>query len=279
MHLWRKLAERRWFHGHANILQVRSRGRLAIISIPGRKRLQLEVACTSRNDSRKLIEEFGGHVEKWPRNWLKRFADACRSKPLKIGKRLLISSTLSSRSKRRTSKKFKRSRQLLCVTHLPAKNPSSGLFRPTAAAQSHAQRIPLLVIPASAAFGTGEHATTTMSLGILERLTRDRKDGWSLVDLGTGSGILALAAKRFGAGRVTGIYIDPQAISIAKANARLNEIDNVDFHLGDLRKWKPGSARDIVAANLYVELLIEIVPKLKRDNWLILSGVLRRQEA
>ena len=77
----------------------------------------------------------------------------------------------------------------------------------------------LLVIPASAAFGAGEHATTAMSLRLLERLTREWKNSWSLADLGTGSGILALAAKRFGAGRLVGIDIDPKAISIAKANA------------------------------------------------------------
>jgi len=136
----------------------------------------------------------------------------------------------------------------------------------------------LLVIPASAAFGTGGHATTAMSLRLLERLTRKWEKGWSLADLGTGSGILALASKRFGAGRVIGIDIDPKAISIAKANARLNKIDNVDFRLGDLRKWKPTGARDIVAANLYSELLIAIMPELKRCTWLILSGVLRTQE-
>src|SRR5947208_3257064 len=87
----------------------------------------------------------------------------------------------------------------------------------------------LLVIPASAAFGTGQHTTTAMSLRLLERLTREWKNSWSLADLGTGSGILALAAERFGAGRVVGIDIDPKAISVAKANARLNKIDNVDL--------------------------------------------------
>jgi ribosomal protein L11 methyltransferase len=117
-----------------------------------------------------------------------------------------------------------------------------------------------------------------MSLRFLERLTSKWKDGWSLADLGTGSGIFALAAKRFGAGNVTGIDIDPKAISIAKANARLNKIDNVDFRLRDLRKWSPTDTRDVVAANLYSELLIEILPKLRRCNWLILSGVLRSQE-
>jgi len=138
--------------------------------------------------------------------------------------------------------------------------------------------IPFLLIPASAAFGTGEHVTTAMSLRFLEHLTRKWEDGWSLVDLGTGSGILALAAKRLGATRVIGIDIDPNAISIAKANARLNKIDNADFQLADVRRWKPVAGWDIIAANLYSELLIEVLPKARRCNWLILSGVLRKQE-
>jgi ribosomal protein L11 methyltransferase len=117
-----------------------------------------------------------------------------------------------------------------------------------------------------------------MSLRLLERLTREWKNSWSLADLGTGSGILALAAERFGSRRVVGIDVDPKAISVAKANARLNKIDNVDFKLGDLRKWKSWAGKDIVAANLYSELLIEILPKLKRGDWLILSGVLRIHE-
>ena len=244
MYLWRKIAGPRWLSARENILQARSAGRLAIISRPGRKRQQLEIACTSRNDSRKLVEEFGGRTEKLPRNWLKRFACLHRSKPLKIGKRLVIAGKIDFQTPKAFVLKKRR----------------------------------LLVIPASAAFGTGEHATTAMSLRLLERLTREWKNRWSLGDLGTGSGILALAAKRFGAKRVVGIDVDPKAISVAKVNARLNKIDNVDFKLGDLRKWKSWAGRDIVAANLYSELLIEILPKLKRSNWLILSGVLRIHE-
>ena len=279
MHQWRKLVEPRWLIKHEDILQARARGRLVIISRPGRKRLQLEIACTSRDLSRKLIEEFGGHAEKWPRDWLKRFTDLIKSNPLKIGGRLLISAALSSRARRGTSREFGRSRQLHCVTnHAPGSPASAARLRMTATPRSHAPRVPLLVIPASAAFGTGEHATTAMSLRLLECLTRQWEKGWSLADLGTGSGILALAAKRFGAGRVTGIDIDPRAISIAKANARLNKIDNADFRLGDVHRWKPGVRWDVIAANLYNELLISLVSKLKRTNWLILSGVLQRQE-
>src|SRR6266446_4520169 len=244
MYLLRKIAEPRWLGPHENILQACSGGRLAIISKPGRKRRQLEIACASRDDSRKLVEEFGGRVEKLPQDWLQRFARLHQSKPIKVGKRLVIAGKIDFQ----TSKAF-------------------GL-----------KKLRLLVIPASAAFGTGEHATTAMSLRLLERLTRKWKNSWSLADLGTGSGILALAAKRFGGGRVVGIDVDPKAISVAKANARLNKIDKVDFKLGDLRKRKFWAGSDVVAANLYSELLIEILPNLKRSNWLILSGVLRIHE-
>ena len=255
MHQWRKLAEPGWLSAHENPLQARSRGGLVIISRPGRKRLQLEVACASRNLARKLTEEFGGRAEKWPRDWLKRFADLHKSKPLKVGKRLLISAA-SSRAKRGT-----------CRVGGTPRSGRQGVRQPL-----------VLVIPASAAFGTGRHATTAMSLRLLERLTRQWEKGWSLADLGTGSGILVLAAKRFGAGRVTGIDNDPKAISIAKANARLNKIDNIDFQLGDVRSWKPSAGWDVITANLYSELLIDVASKLKRSNCLILSGVLRTQE-
>src|SRR4030095_7464174 len=161
MHLWRKLADPRWLSAHENLLQTRSGGRLVVISRSERQRLQLEIACPSLDDSRKLIEEFGGVTEKWSRDWLRRFAERCRSKPLKIGQRLLISNV--------------------------DRTPASRLSRDKG--RSH------ILIPASAAFGTGEHVTTAMSLRLLERLTRKWKDGWSLADLGTGTGILAVAAK------------------------------------------------------------------------------------
>jgi len=242
MYLWRKLAEPRWLSAREDILQARSPCRLAIISRPGRKRLQLEITCRSRNDSQKLVEEFGGHAEKLSRDWLKRFTDGEKSKPLKIGKRLVISRKADS--------------QIISAVGKP----------------------PLLVIPGGRAFGTGEHATTVMSLRLLEQLTRGWKNGWSLVDLGTGSGILALAAKRFGARRVLAIDVDPVAISTAKTNARRNGIGGVDFQLGDLRHWKPPRNIDIVTANLFIGLLMRLLPKLTHSGWLILSGLLRTQE-
>jgi ribosomal protein L11 methyltransferase len=117
-----------------------------------------------------------------------------------------------------------------------------------------------------------------MSLRFLEQLTRRWHCGWSLVDLGTGSGILALAAKCFCAGRVIGIDSDPAAISVAKSNARLNRIRGASFQLNDVHKWNSAQEIDVITANLYSDLLIEILPKLGCSRWLIISGILRSQQ-
>jgi ribosomal protein L11 methyltransferase len=240
MYLWRKAAEPHWLKAREEVLQGRFGGSLSTVSTPGRKRVQIEIACTSRNEARKLVQELGGRAQKLRPDWLKRFARKRKPKPLRIGKRLVVV---------RSPKK---------------READSSPYR--------------LIVPAGAAFGTGEHATTAMSLRLLEQLTREWKNGWSLADLGTGSGILALAARRFGARRVLAIDADPLAISTAKTNARRNGISGVDFQLGDLRHWKPPRNVDIITANLFSELLIALLPKLKRSGWLILSGVLRAQK-
>jgi ribosomal protein L11 methyltransferase len=243
VYLWRKRAELHWVKAHEGLLQALAFDQLVIVRKPGRKRLDLEIACRSRSDSSALLKEFGGRIEALPRNWLERFMRG-DSKPIKIGKRLIISSvrgTLVSRLSRHKGRRH-------------------------------------IIIPASLAFGTGEHATTAMSLRFLEELTRCWNPDWSLVDLGTGSGILALAAKCFGAGQVIGIDNDPAAISVAKSNARLNKIRGATFQLGDVHKWNSAQKTDVITANLYSDLLIKILPKLRGGAWLILSGILRSQQ-
>lgn len=195
---------------------------LVVIQHPNRKRLQLEVASSHRADLHNIAKDFGGRIEKLPRDWLKRSLRH-KTKPIRVGDGNLI-------------------------------------------------------IPAGAAFGTGEHATTAMSLRLLEKLTQPWKQNWSIVDFGTGSGILALAAKRLGATQVFAIDNDPMAISTAKQNARLNKLRGLKFRIGDVRKWKLEQEIDVLTANLFSELLIEILPKLRAALWLVLSGILRSQE-
>ena len=138
-----------------------------------------------------------------------------------------------------------------------------------------------LVIPAGAAFGTGAHATTAMSLRLLERVSRRLPRGWQMLDAGTGSGILALAGERFGASRIIAVDNDPKAIRTARENARRNHLRGVRFLLGDVNAHTRGRF-DIITANLYSELLTTALPRfrscLREGGRLILSGVLRVQE-
>jgi ribosomal protein L11 methyltransferase len=222
MYLWRKSATPKWRIDNGGRLRTVAGDQLAIIERPNRKRLQLEIASISRAVLQELEKQFGGRIQKLPRDWLKRSLRR-KTKPIKVGSRRLI-------------------------------------------------------IPAGAAFGTGEHATTAVSLRLLENISREPDRGWSVVDLGTGSGILALAAKFLGAKRVIGIDNDPIAVRTAKQNARLNRIRGVQFRVADVRRWKPRAKIDIVTANLFSELVIEILPKVRHSRWLILSGILREQE-
>jgi ribosomal protein L11 methyltransferase len=122
-----------------------------------------------------------------------------------------------------------------------------------------------------------------MCLRLLEETTRGWKPGWTLLDAGTGSGILALAGRCLGAKRVLAIENDPLACAIAKRNARANSITRVEFRRGDVLKQKFAGKFDAITANLYSEILMAGLPVWQRHlsskGCLILSGVLRTQEA
>jgi ribosomal protein L11 methyltransferase len=138
-----------------------------------------------------------------------------------------------------------------------------------------------LIIPAAGAFGTGEHATTAISLRLLEQVTRNFSSGWRLLDAGTGTGILALAARRLGAAEVLGLDNDPRAIASAGGNARLNRVTRAKFVIGDILQFKTGRHFDVVTANLFSELLVAALPVFRRTlrsgAALIISGILREQ--
>jgi ribosomal protein L11 methyltransferase len=138
-----------------------------------------------------------------------------------------------------------------------------------------------LVIPAAGAFGTGEHSTTAMTLRLLEETTRDFRAGWRLLDAGTGSGILALAARRFGAFETLGLDNDSRAVMNARRNAQLNHIARARFIVADILRFKPQNRYEVITANLFSELLIAVLPVfrrgLKAEGLLIISGILREQ--
>src|SRR5512132_1766017 len=171
VYLWRRTAEIRWLKAHEDLLRAHAQGQLVIVRRPACKRLELEIVCRSRSDSSALLTEFGGRIEALPRNWLERFARG-DAKRIKIGKRLMV--VRSNNELRRCSVRCpqRSSHHRARPDALRAAHPAAHTIKPA-----------LLVIPASLAFGTGEHATTAMSLRFLEQVTRRWKRGWSLVDL------------------------------------------------------------------------------------------------
>jgi ribosomal protein L11 methyltransferase len=136
----------------------------------------------------------------------------------------------------------------------------------------------VIVIKPSMGFGTGHHATTRLCLAALQRLDLQGK---SAVDVGTGSGVLAMAASRLGAAPVVGIDDDANALQAAEENLSLNRGAEVTLTNADLRSASPGTF-DLVTANLTGALLIEAAGRLrdlaKPGGRLILSGFLRHEE-
>jgi ribosomal protein L11 methyltransferase len=131
----------------------------------------------------------------------------------------------------------------------------------------------VIVIEPSMGFGTGHHATTRMCLRLLSDI--DVVDA-TVLDLGTGSGVLSMAAALMGARKVTGIDIDQDAIDSAETSARLNTLpDTISFVVSDFRNDSPPPS-DIVLANLTGGMLTssaeQISALVKPDGTLIVSG-------
>ena len=245
MVFWQKEASAQWLAANESRLEQVAGRDLAIFARPGRARTLVQVACRSRAKSAQLLRAFGGVTRPLPRDWLGKYQAQESRAPIRVGRRLEIVSE-------------------------PARSP-----RPNGKLQ--------LVIPAAGAFGTGEHATTALSLRLLEEIARNLPSGFRLLDAGTGTGILTLAARSLGAGEVLGLDIDPRAVAHARQNARLNHISRAKFIAADVLHWKPRARYEVVTANLFSELLIAALPNFRRalssNGCLIVSGILREQAA
>ena len=128
------------------------------------------------------------------------------------------------------------------------------------------------------AFGTGTHETTALCLEWLDRHVRP---GWKMIDYGCGSGILAVAAAKLGAGHVHAVDIDPQALYATAENARKNRVDGF-IDTGDPATL-PDVPVDCLVANILAGPLVTLAPRfaalLRPGGHLVLSGILHEQAA
>ena len=126
------------------------------------------------------------------------------------------------------------------------------------------------------AFGSGEHQTTRSCLELMENMTG--LEAARVLDLGSGTGILAIAALKLGANHAVCVDIEAQAVETARANCALNHLERRTTHIiGTLAEvYKTGF--DVILANIYGDILIDLAGplsgKLKQGGALLLSGIL-----
>ena len=129
------------------------------------------------------------------------------------------------------------------------------------------------------AFGTGAHPTTRCCLEFLEEVTNSlTQENITALDVGAGSGILAIALAKMGAGKVLALDNDSTALKAARVNVRRNRVEGV-VRLSNFRLDQIKESFTVVAANLTAETIINHVTVLQKKvspkGYLVLSGILR----
>lgn len=167
----------------------------------------------------------------------------------------------------------------------PIKVGEKLLILPAWVENPHPERIPIKIDPGMA-FGTGTHPTTQLSLQLLESYIQS---GQAVLDIGSGSGILSIAARKLGADPVYGVDISDQIIESARENARINQLEGqVGFARGSVGEVKAGvfpiRQAPIVIANILAHILIRLLEDgmaglVAPGGVLLLSGILDEKEA
>jgi ribosomal protein L11 methyltransferase len=249
MFVWSKLSGAQWEDAWEERFHGPLRTGLAITRLPGGRSIRVEVYCERRADAARILKEFGGQIRELNnQNWAAKSAESLR--PVMVRSSLIVAHSAEIAEKMRADYP---KRHVLCI-------------------------------PGEMAFGTGDHATTSTCLRLLADYAAERKrtgEAWSLMDLGCGTGILAIAAALLGAKPVDGFDFDPAAVRVANRNARANGARGLKFTKDDVTVWKPSRRYDLVAANIFFDVLTlsfdRIAAAAKPGGMVIVSGILHTQ--
>lgn len=245
VHRWTRLSSVRWEDTWVERLRFLGPENVVFVSWPDSKTLKIEAYCSERT-AKQLVKRFGGRATRLSAHvWT---GDPAHPRgPLSIRGKLKIF-------------------------------PDPRSWRQW---KSEKANVAGILVPAGMAFGTGEHATTATCLRLLADIAENLSANFAALDLGTGAGVLAIAAKALGAGRVEAVDHDPVAVRVAKTNASTNGYPKIKISRGDVLKLALRSSFDVVLANLFSDVLVKAAPRIARatkpGGWLVFSGVLRNQ--
>lgn len=247
MLVWSKLSAAKWLDAWEE--RFAGNPNLVVEMVKGGKSIRLRLFCQSEKEAKAIVSQFGGSVWK--------MADAEWKKPVEAPRPVKVRDAFVLTAEKRPKE----------LAALKRANPKREIIS----------------IPPEMAFGTGDHATTSTCLRLLVDVARARKsEAWTVADLGTGTGVLAIAAKKLGAGETYACDFDPFAVAVAIRNLERNGTPDVIMREQDVLKWKPRKkGYDVVLANLFSTILIKAWPVIAKSlapgGDLIVSGILASQ--
>ena len=247
MFVWSKLSASKWMDAWEE--RFAGNPNLVIELIKGGNSIRIRLFCGSQAEADAVVAQFGGSV--------RIMANAEWNKPVEPPRPVKVRDVFVLTAEKRPKE----------LAALKQANPKREI----------------IVIPPEMAFGTGDHATTSTCLRLLVDVARSRKGtAWTVADLGTGTGVLAIAAKKLGASETFACDFDPFAVAVGLRNIARNGTPEIQMKEQDVLTWKPRKkGYDVVLANLFSTILIEAWPVIGKSlapgGDLIVSGILATQ--
>lgn len=247
MWIWSKLSGAQWMDAWED--RFYGNPNTVITKLKTNKTIRVEVYTETEQEAEKIKKQFGGSTRKLVhKNWAA-ITEPIRP-PIRIRSSLIITGLRDDDTRKKLGSKF------------PGRH--------------------IIQIPADMAFGTGDHATTSTCMRFLVDIAKERAGtDWDMLDLGTGSGVIAIAARMLGAHHCHGMDFDPQAVKVARRNVRRNGVSLVKMSETDVLKWKPDRRWPVVVANMFSTILQQafptIVRAMEKKADLVVSGILYDQ--